>query len=115
MKTVLFDQGEVRAYKIDKIPENAIMRPAEKCAAGWIVAHSEKGHHHVCTGGEVMERTNGVPAGMRVLYGILEHPEEFVQDAPSPHEKHALPAGLIEFRCAREFDPFAEQARAVQD
>jgi hypothetical protein len=26
-----------------------------------------------------------------------------------------LPAGLYEFRCAREYDPFAEQARQVQD
>ena len=115
MNIVLFDQGEVRAYKIDKIPECAILKPAEKCAAGWIVAHSERGHHHICTGGEVMERTNDVPAGMRVLYAILENPEEFIQDAPAPHEKHELPAGLIMFKCAREYDPFADQARQVQD
>jgi hypothetical protein len=115
MKKVIFDQGEVRAYAIAAIPADAILRPGEKCAAGWIVAHSESGHHHVCTGGEVMERTNDVPAGMRVLYAILKNPAEFVQTAPSPHEKHMLPAGIYEFRCAREYDPFAEQARQVQD
>ena len=115
MKTALFDQGEVRAYKIDKIPDDAVLKPAEKCGAGWIVAHSEKGHHHVCTGGEVMERTNDVPAGMRVLYAILENPAEFIQDAPAPHEKHALPAGVYMFKCAREHDHFLKQARQVQD
>jgi hypothetical protein len=115
MKTVLFDQGEVRIYAITSIPEDATLKPAEKCATGWIVSHSEQGHHHICTGGDVMERTNDVPAGMRILYAILEKPEEFIQDAPSPHEKHQLPAGLYEFRCAREYDPFAEQARQVQD
>ena len=115
MKKVLFDQGEVRAYAIDAIPADAILKPAQKCVAGWIVAHSEQGHHHICTGGEVMERTNDVPAGMRVLYAILENPEEFIQDAPAPHEKHALPAGVYMFKCAREHDHFLEQARAVQD
>ena len=42
MNIVLFDQGEVRAYKIDKIPECAILKPAEKCAAGWIDASGEE-------------------------------------------------------------------------
>jgi len=114
MKRIIGAQGEVTIFVIDRIPEDAILKPAEKVPAGWIVAHSESGHHHICTGGEVMERTNA-PAGMRVLYGILEHPEDFVQDAPSPHGKHTLPAGLIEFRIAREFDPFAQQARQVAD
>ena len=115
MGTVLFDQGEVRAYKIAQIPDNGILKPARKCADGWIVAHSEHGHHHICTGGDVMERTNDVPSGMRILYAILDNPAEFIQDAPNPHEKHVLPAGLYEFRCAREYDSFADQARAVQD
>ena len=115
MKTALFDQGEVRAYKIDKIPDDAVLKSAEKCATGWLVAHSEKGHHHICTGGKVMERTNDVPPGMRVLYAILVNPAEFVQTAPSPHEKHVLPAGIYEFRCAREFNPFAQQAQQVAD
>jgi hypothetical protein len=115
MKKVIFDQGEVRVYEIDAIPSSAVLKPAEKSTVGWIVAHSESGHHHICTGGELMERTNDVPSGMRILYGILSEPEEFIQTAPSPHEKHLLPAGIYEFRCAREFDPFSEQARAVRD
>ena len=61
-----------------------------------------------------MERIDA-SAGMRVLYAILKDPAEFVQDAPAPHEKHALPAGLLEFRIAREYDPFADQVRQVQD
>ena len=115
MKKIIGAQGEVTIFAIDRIPAGIETQPAERTGKGWIVAHSESGHHHICTGGDVMERTNGIPAGMRVLYAILENPAEFIQDAPSPHEKHQLPAGIYEFRCAREFDPFADQARAVQD
>jgi len=61
-----------------------------------------------------MERMD-VPPGMRVLYAILKEPAAFIQNAPVPHERHELPAGLYEFRIAREFDPFAEQARQVRD
>ena len=36
---------------------------AERIAKGFIISHSESGHHHLLTGGDVMERTNSVPAG----------------------------------------------------
>ena len=52
---------------------------------------------------------------MRILYALLEEPTRLVQDAVDAHGQHDLPAGIYEFRIAREFDPFVEQARMVAD
>ena len=55
------------------------------------------------------------PAGMRILYALLDEPTMLIQDADEPHGSHMLDAGYVEFRIAREYDPFAEQARIVAD
>lgn len=115
MKQVIGQQGEVRIVKIDALPENMQTAPVERVAKGYVISHSESGHHHVLTGGEVMERTDNVPAGMRMFYAILKEPQSFIQDAANPHGGFDLPAGIYEFRNSREFDPFAEQARRVAD
>jgi hypothetical protein len=114
-KQIIGQQGEVRIIRIDSIPEGVQSRAPERCAKGFIISHSEQGHHHVVTGGDVMERTNDVPAGMQIFYAILENPEAFIQDAATPHGSFALDPGFYEFRVSREFDPFAEQARRVAD
>ena len=90
-------------------------KPAEKTLKGFIVSHSESGHHHLLTGGDVMERMDNVPAGMQIFYGILDEPASFIQDAGNAHGGYDLEAGNYEFRVSREFDPFAEQARRVAD
>ena len=64
------------------------------------------------TGGEVLERTDA-PEGMAIFYAIF--PRALEQDAPTPHESFDLPDEFYEFRVAREYDPFAEQARLVAD
>lgn len=114
-KRIIGAQGEITIIQLDQLPQGMETRPVERTAKGFIISHSESGHHHVLTGGDVMERTDNVPAGMQVLYALLEEPAELVQDAAVPHEGYALPAGIFEFRIAREFDPFAEQARRVAD
>jgi hypothetical protein len=114
-KQIIGCQGEITIIKLDALPEGMTTKPAEKTAGGWIISHSESGHHHVLTGGEVMERTDNIPAGMQKLYAMLDEPAELVQDAATPHEGYSLPPGIFEFRIAREFDPFAEQARRVAD
>lgn len=110
-------QGEVAIYKIDAVPSDAKTISAERNSRGdFIVSHSESGNHHVVTGGvQVLERTNDVSAGMRILYAILETPQALEQDAATPHKKIDLPPGVYEFRTAREFDPFAEEVRRVAD
>lgn len=114
-KQIIGAQGEITIIKIDALPEGIETKTAERAAKGWIISHSESGHHHLLTGGDVMERTSKVPQGMQILYAILERPEALVQDAATPHGGFDLLPGFYEFRISREFDPFAEQARRVAD
>lgn len=117
MRTKIGAQGEVMIYQIDAIPSRVQTKPVERNAEGnAIVSHSEQGNHHVLTGGvDVLERTTDVPEGMRILYALLDGPQEIRQDAAVPHDAIALPPGAYEFRTAREHDPFSQQARRVAD
>lgn len=115
-KQIIGAQGEVTIIRIDAIPQGIETKPVARNKAGHaIIAHSESGHHHVVTGGDVMERTSDVPDGMQQFYAIFTKAERLVQDAPTPHGGYDLPAGIYEFRISREYDPFAEQARRVAD
>lgn len=117
-KEIIGAQGEITIIRIDALPENVKTRAAERTAKGWIISHSESGNHHILTGGDVMEREGtreGTREGMRILYAALAEPHKLVQDAAVPHGSYDLPAGLYEFRIAREFDPFSQQARQVAD
>lgn len=117
MKTIVAAQGEVRVYRIDALPTNLQTRRPELNKAGAaIISHSESGHHHVIAGADVMERTDNVPDGMAIFYAIIKDPTRLIQDAPTPHGSIPLDADSIyEFRVAREYDPFADQARRVAD
>lgn len=115
MKEIIGAQGEITIIKIDALPANLEHKPVERNTHGFIISHSESGHHHVLTGGEVMERTNNVPDGMRIIYACLSAECLLEQDAPVPHGHFQLPAGVYEFRISREYNPFLEQARIVQD
>lgn len=114
MKQYIGDQGEVSIFKIGALPEMQ-SRPVAATAKGSIVSHSESGSHHLIEDGELMERTSDVPEGMRILYAIVESPTRLFQDASHAHGEHTLEPGVYEFRIAREYDPFAEQARMVAD
>lgn len=114
-KQIIGAQGEITIIKIDALPENMETKPVGRCAAGYIISHSENGNHHVLTDGEVMERTDNVPAGMQIIYALLDAPASLVQDAPVPHGGYDLDPGIYCFKISREFDPFAEQARRVAD
>lgn len=116
MKMNTFAQGEIYVRKIDKLPDGLI-EFKEKNKGDWIISHGKTGHHHLLDGDgvTVMERTKDVPAGMRILYGIIEKPAKLRQEAANSHETHALVEGFYEFRIAREYDPFTEQARRVAD
>lgn len=116
MRQLIGQQGEVRIVKIDALPEGMETAPAERIEAGWIISHSESGNHHVLTDGDVMERTDKVPTGMRILYAAVEQATTLRQDAGgTPHEAFNLEPGFYEFRISREYDPFREQARRVAD
>lgn len=108
-------QGEVRISKIAEIPAGIQTKPVVATAKGYIISHSESGHHHLLTGGDVIERTSDVGAGLQIFYAVLDAPEQFIQDAPNPHEGYDLDPGIYEMRVSREYDPFLEQARRVAD
>lgn len=115
MEKFCVQQGEVNIRRIAELPANAVTKKVTRAKNGYIISHSESGHHHILTGGDVMERTNNVPAGMQIFYAILDEPQEFVQDAANAHKPVNLAAGIYAFRISREFNPFTEQARRVAD
>lgn len=115
MKKVIGAQGEITIIKIDAIPEGIETRKVERIGKGWIISHSESGHHHLLTGGDVIERTDNIAPGMQVFYALLTAPASLIQDAQVPHGGYDLEPGAYMFRISREYDPFAEQARRVAD
>lgn len=113
-------QGEVNIRRIETLPESvrAGLIPINPENGLLIVGHSESGHHHGFRAGAgvtLLERTKDVPAGMKIIYAIIENPSELIQDAAGPHETIMYDAGIFEHRISREFNPFSEQARAVAD
>lgn len=114
MKNFVVQQGEVNIRRIEAIPA-VETRKCERGARGYIISHSESGHHHILTDGDVMERVSGVPLGMQIFYAILDEPQQFIQDAANPHGGINLDPGIYAFRISREFNPFTEQARRVAD
>ena len=115
MREAIANQGEIRIDRIGEMPQVELKPFTEKNEKGFIISHSESGHHHILGGDvEVMERTTA-PAGARILHAIVKEPTKLFQDAAVPHEPISLEPGIYELRIKREFDPFAEQARQVAD
>ena len=110
-------QGEISIRRISKVP-GGDLAPLSLEGGRYVIGHSETGHHHI------LSRTDGVevmvldkpPAGMRILYAILESPTslDHLREFDT-HESIMLEPGMYEFRIAREFDPYAEMARLAAD
>lgn len=116
MRTPIANQGEIRIDRIDALPEGMKTAKVQKTKGGYIISHSEQGHHHLLDGNvEVLERTDDVPEGMKMLYAIVKDPSVLHQDAATPHKSIDLEPGIYEMRIKREFDSFAEQSRRVAD
>lgn len=116
MREAIANQGEIRIDRIVDLPDLEMKPFDEKNVKGFIISHSESGHHHILGGDvEVMERTSNVPAGARILYAIVKEPAKLFQDAAAPHQPVELDPGIYEMRIKREYDPFSEQARQVAD
>lgn len=108
-------QGECIIRRIDALPAGMETTSVDRVESGFIISHSEQGHHHILTGGDVMERVDNIPPGMQKFYAILDDPQQFIQDAANPHGGYELPAGIYEIRISREFNPFLDEARRVSD
>lgn len=109
-------QGEVRMQPIAELPK-CETRPVAPKNGVIIVGESESHHHHVldAEGVTVVERISDVPAGMRILYAIVEKPTQLRQTAGNPHGAHTIEPGKYVIPIKREFNPFLEQARRVAD
>jgi hypothetical protein len=108
-------QGEITISAVSEVPRGLVPHTEKDKLGRPIISHSESGNHHVLDRVvEVLEHPEP-PAGMRILYALLDAPTALVQDADDAHGQHSLDAGIVEFRIAREFDPFTEQARQVAD
>ena len=119
---ILAAQGELRIYAIESLPEGIGNRRPERNAQGaFILAHSEKGHHHVLGGDvDVIEHVETQNLGaqslaMRTLYAIVREPTRVRQTAANAHVDVPLDPGVYAIRADVEFDPFADQIREVRD
>ena len=114
-RKIIGAQGEITIFAVSQAPEGLVPFADKDKLGRPIISHSESGAHHVLDAAvDVLEKPDA-PEGMRILYALLDKPTALIQDAPDAHGKHILPAGWVEFRIAREFDPFSEQARRVAD
>lgn len=115
-REVIGAQGEITMFRLTGDMPKGLVAHAETDAAGRpIISHSESGSHHVLERPVTVLERPDAPAGMRILYVLLDAPTRLLQDASDAHGEHLLAPGLIEFRVAREYDPFSEQVRRVAD
>lgn len=115
-REVVGAQGEITLFKISGDLPSGLTDYQEKDKSGrFIISHSESGSHHLLTRASKVLSHPAPPNGMKILYAILDEPADLVQDAAVPHGEYELNPGIYEMRIAREFDPFAEQARRVAD
>lgn len=107
-------QGEISIRRITKLPASVEAVSLE--SGKHIIGHSETGHHHVLDRPAKVFRATNAPAGMRILYAIVDEPNSLVHERDfDTHESVALLPGIYEFRCGRELDPYAEAARRQAD
>lgn len=114
-------QGEITIRRIGSLPNNRSLPKGFKVMSSnqgrFIIGHSETGHHHVIdAAGATVGVLEKPPAGMQVLYLILENPLalEHMREHDT-HETITNEPGVYEVRIAREFDHYAELARKLAD
>jgi hypothetical protein len=106
METKQYRHGEILLQQVETIPEGAIARKTN------VVATGKTGHDHRLTGGQILEPNT--PDG-----GTTSYIDITADGAGIDHDEHgkiALAAGeKYEVIRQREFDPYADAARQVED
>ena len=114
-------QGEITIRRLGPLPKNrklpngySALKPEGR---HYVIGHSETSHHHVIdAAGAAVGVLDKPPAGMRVLYMILENPLALEHlRGHDTHETITNEPGVYEVRIAREFDHYAELARQAAD
>jgi hypothetical protein len=108
-------QGEIYIRRIDAIPSDA--EPFKSENGKFVIGHSESGHNHtMLMEHAVVSRAKNAPAGMTVLYALLDGPNALIHERGyDTHEPIALQPGMYEFRSGREFDHYEALARKQAD
>jgi hypothetical protein len=107
--------GEVNFHRIDSGKLDLTgFTPVADSKMGFIVGHSESGHHHVLEREGVTMREKEHD-GMKVLYAILENPCRLFQAAGDPHKAQTVEPGEYIITNNVEYDPWTQQARRVAD
>lgn len=116
-REIIGAQGEITIFRITvgSMPENVAAHLEVDAQNRPIISHSESGNHHILERNAEVFELQDSPEGMRILYALLDTPTMLVQDASDAHGSHMLAGGLYEFRIAREYDSFLQQARIVAD
>ena len=105
-------QGDVLIRRINKLPDGVKKIKPDK--QGYVVAHSETGHHHVIEakkGVGVYLGDDPLVSYLTVIDNVettLEHLRDF-----DKHEAYTITGGTYEIRRQREYTP--EGWRRVQD
>ncbi len=108
--------GEVNMIRIiEGDVDDATLTPVAPDATGFIVGHSESGHHHVLEREGVMVKRYAGEAGMDILYAIVTKPTTLKQAAGDPHKAQVVQPGRYIITNNREFNPLTQQARRVTD
>jgi hypothetical protein len=108
-------QGEIYIRRITTIPADAEPLKAEN--GKFIIGHSESGHNHTMVMERaVLSKAKNAPAGMTVLYALLDGPNALIHERSyDTHEPIAFQPGMYEFRSGREFDHYEALARKQAD
>jgi hypothetical protein len=97
-----FRHGEILLQQVDSIPEGTVARKSN------VVATGKTGHDHTLIGGQILEVPDGSSyLDMTAEGAVIDHTE---------HGEIKLGMGeKYEIVFQREFDPYAEAARRVED
>ena len=108
--------GEVNFLKIiDGTVDVSPLEIVQPAKEGYIVGHSESGHHHVLER-EGVTVHRGTEKGMQILRALITKPVPVRQLAGgNAHEQQIIEPGEYLITNNVEYDPFMQQARRVAD
>lgn len=108
--------GEVNFFRIEEgsVDEN-LLSDFDPDENGFVVGHSESGHHHLLEREGVTMKKHTDSRGFQILHAIVTKPVALRQDTSDPHKTQIVEPGEYLITNNVEVDPFTKQARRVAD
>ena len=115
-------QGEITIRRLGPLPKNrklpngySALKPEGR---HYVIGHSETSHHHVIdAAGAAVGVLDKPPAGMRVLYMILENPlalEHLRGHGRQDNDGHGLAADRLSARCPKRLAPPERDTKSLR-